>query len=432
MSVTRKKTVISDGITLTELIDETKKTSGIAVYFLSPLEEESSAAKALLPIILTYSCEKYPSLTLHSRRLTELYGASMRGSVQSLADSHEICVSSSFIADRYALDGENISLSAAELLCESIFRPQADSVSKRFTSGDFHLMRSELLDDIDADINDKRKYARKKALKLVFQGEPAAVSARGEREAAAALTEEQAYAEYENLLSSANIEIYCTGCELSSQAKEKLVAEFSALKRKDVYRPIQTPSPIKPQAAFGSDSLDVVQSKMVIAYKTSENDLAAMRVFNGVFGGTPFSMLFSNVREKLSLCYYCSSSYMSLKHVILIDSGVEFSNIERARAEIQNQLDATAAGVFSDELLEQTKLSIVNTCKTIGDTPAGLVDWYHSQCMKPENEIVTPEEMISLTNNVTRDDVIRCAGSLKPDTVYILTGISEDKEAAAK
>ena len=39
-----------------------------------------------------------------------------------------------------------------------------------------------------------------------------------------------------------------------------------------------------------------------------------------LFGGTPNSKLFLNVREKLSLCYYCSASYNSMKGIMLVQA----------------------------------------------------------------------------------------------------------------
>lgn len=42
-----------------------------------------------------------------------------------------------------------------------------------------------------------------------------------------------------------------------------------------------------------------------------------------VFGGGPYSRLFMNVREKLSLCYYCSARLIRGKGIIVIQSGIE-------------------------------------------------------------------------------------------------------------
>lgn len=78
----------------------------------------------------------------------------------------------------------------------------------------------------------------------------------------------------------------------------------------------------------------------------------AARLMNALFGGTPHSMLFRSVREKLSLCYYCASSYDYIKGVMLVDSGVEAAKADEAQAEILRQLDLLRQGAFIDEDLE--------------------------------------------------------------------------------
>ena len=64
-----------------------------------------------------------------------------------------------------------------------------------------------------------------------------------------------------------------------------------------------------------------------------DGDVAAARLMNALLGGTPHSLLFRNVREKLSLCYYCASSYDRLKGILLVDSGVDGQNAGRAKEE---------------------------------------------------------------------------------------------------
>lgn len=133
-------------------------------------------------------------------------------------------------------------------------------------------------------------------------------------------------------------------------------------------------------------------------------------------------MLFMNVREKLSLCYYCAASFAEKSGVMFVDSGVESENIEPARKEIENQLALTAKGEFSDELLEQAKLAMVCALKGADDSPRNIADWYFSDCTKSEEDILSPEKLSELIEKVTKKQVMEFAASLKLDTVYVLTG----------
>ena len=56
------------------------------------------------------------------------------------------------------------------------------------------------------------------------------------------------------------------------------------------------------------ERIDVKQGKLVLGcrvdVKPNDNLAKAMRSFSDIFGGGPYSKLFANVREKMSLCYY--------------------------------------------------------------------------------------------------------------------------------
>ena len=61
-----------------------------------------------------------------------------------------------------------------------------------------------------------------------------------------------------------------------------------------------------------------------------EEEYPAMAMCNAVFGGTTLSTLFMNVREKLSLCYYASSTLEKMKGLILVLSLIHILTCWRA------------------------------------------------------------------------------------------------------
>ncbi len=428
VAITRRKRTIGGGIAFTALTDEKLKTNSFIIHFMMPLTEENAAANAAIPFVLEDTCRAYPDITSFSRRLAALYGANVRGGIRRFSDSQVITFSGGCIADKYALNGEEVSAALLELLCGCIFEPVLENGI--FPEKHFELKKQELIDDIDADINDKRSYAIKKAGKIIFENEPAGIAVKGEKEAAAALTSGQVYKAYENMLRTAKIEIIFVGGSLPEKCEKMLEEKFSSIERDNIYKPEIIPSPAKAEPRFVTEKLDVVQSKMVIGFKhaseadslTSTELLPIAKVFNAVYGATPFSKLFKNVREKLSLCYYCSASYNDSKRTVYVDSGVEGENIEAARKEILNQLDDIRNGSFTDELFEQSKLYLTCALKGVNDTPRAVADWYFGYCLETEEKTLTPESFIERINTVTREQVCEFAGMLKLDTVYVLTG----------
>ena len=130
-----------------------------------------------------------------------------------------------------------------------------------------------------------------------------------------------------------------------------------------------------------------------------------------------------NVREKLRLCYYCSAGYNEQKGVLIVDSGVEKENTEKAEKEIINQLKEMTNGNFDESEIENSVLSIINNIRSVNDSPYALANWYLRQSYSGTN--FTPEQEIERIRSVKKEDITKAAQSFVLDTVYVLTNKGE-------
>ena len=153
---------------------------------------------------------------------------------------------------------------------------------------------------------------------------------------------------------------------------------------------------------------------------------AALTVAFALLGGTPTSILFRTVREKLSLCYYCSAGCERNKGVAFIDSGVAPDKVGAAREEILRQLRLLQAGEFTEEDLEDTRRYLASLFTGMGDSQGALGSYYLSQATLPR--IITPEEGLRELTAVTRDRVIAAAGLWEPACEYLLMPNVEEAE----
>ena len=64
----------------------------------------------------------------------------------------------------------------------------------------------------------------------------------------------------------------------------------------------------------------------------------------GLFGGSPASKLFMNVREKEGLCYYCSSYPAARKNIIFVSCGLEQGFEDKATDAIFHEIDEMKNG----------------------------------------------------------------------------------------
>ena len=173
--------------------------------------------------------------------------------------------------------------------------------------------------------------------------------------------------------------------------------------------------------------MDVTQGKLAMGFRTGgvtcwEEDYPAMAMCNAVFGGTTLSKLFMNVREKLSLCYYASSTLEKMKGLMLVSSGIEFDKFQTGQGrDPGHQLEEIRQGNMEDWELEGAR-------RTVDRRPPG-----HPGCPGPAGGLLAgPDGRRSGDRHrgagapswrqVTREQVAQAAQKLELDTIYFLKG----------
>lgn len=408
-----------NGITVSKIKDEKFKSSCIVIRFIFPLSEKTASCCSLLVDLLATSNSKCPSREQLTERTAELYGSAINAFSYRVGDYQIAGLSINYIGDAYTIGGEAISDTAAEILLDCIFSPHLEN--GRFSEKYFQLRRQELIDLIENSVNNKRQYAVWRAGQIIFENEPCAYSAMGTVETAKNVTQDDLSAAYEMLLTKAAVDItFCGGQDTEKQESYVLKA-FSKLRRECPDKPVfNSPSPLKKQPVFTEEALDISQAKMVMAFKTENTvrNIYADKVMCAMFGGSPTSKLFLNVREKLSLCYYCAAGIIEGKNTMLVDSGVDTDKIPVARKEIIKQLDALKSGDFSDEELYNTKLYISGAFRSNYDSVGDMNAWYFYQFVR--NTGYSPDDAAEIIMSVTREDIINSAKAFNLDTVYVL------------
>ena len=417
MALKIKQESLPDGINITTIEDSKFKSNCVTIRFITNLDEKTASAYALIPNILISCNEKYKTRTEITTKLAKLYGCGMSSNTRKLGNNQMTSIAADFICDNYALDGENISDEISDMLIYCLFSPLVKDGG--FANEEFKLRKQELLDSIDNQINEKRVYAFVRANQTIYKDEPSAIPSYGTKKGAEALTPQSTYEAYKKLLKTAHIEITLAGGQNLDKVKDKLSAAFAKINRSPETFEYISYSPIKNKIAECGDELDVNQCKMVMAFKTDNKNYFANRLMQTMFGGTAFSKLFTNVREKYSLCYYCAASFVEAKGTLAVDSGVEMKNVKKAREEIINQLNALCNGDFTDDEVKNAVLSISGDFKSNYDSIRDIESWYFVQKLRKTN--MTPEDAINALNAVTREQIIESAKSFKLDTVYLMS-----------
>lgn len=402
------------------------KTCRVNVSLAMPLDKDVSS-RAILPFMFQRRCAKYPDFTSFSRVLDELYGASVSAGVIKRGEAQILSFGLTAIDDRFALNGDKVALECMELLLNMIFEPITDGES--FPADIIEQEKRLLTEVIMNEQNDKRRYAMLKCEEAMFADEAYGINRLGTVDEVNALTPDAVYMAWRDVLERSTVQITMVSSMDPEPVAQLIESKFSRIDRHPVKIETQFITGL-PKPEYVTESMPLKQGKLVMGFRTgmrNEDDMMpAMRVAVDIFGGGTYSKLFSVVREKMSLCYYCSAGLFNSKGVVMVQSGIEDANEEKAKSEIVNQLSLTANGEFTDEDFTSSIKSLTDTILGSSDTPEEICSWYASQILR--DKMKSPEEFAEEIKNVDREDVVRVAKTIMLDTVFMLKSNGEAEE----
>ena len=331
------------------------------------------------------------------------------------------------IDEAYAPGADGLTGKVAKLLADLLYDPYVaeGAFSPDYTGGE----RDNLLDRIAAQKNDPRAYAPKRLTELMCKNEPYGASALGTADQAKNITANKLYAAYQRALSEAQIELFYCGTLPAEKVEALFAPVLPERKAQGVYVPHA-----EIVAAPAGEAREVVeeekvgQGKLSLGFRTGGNcmtggDPLAYWVFQVLYGGSTSSKLFLNVREKKSLCYYASAQFVSLKGVMLVNSGIENDAFETARDEILRQLQLCKDGDISPDEIESARKTLTGAWRAMLDEPMQLERYWLMQAIA--GTLLTPEERIEALKGVTRERVVAAAGATALDTVYFMKGVGQ-------
>ena len=407
-------------------------TTRISANFYLPLNAETVAEYALLPFILTTCSKKYPDFSRLNYKLNRLYGASLDASAEKYGDYQLLRITLSVINDRFSLDEESLARRGAELLCGLIFEPSIEN--NAFLKADLDREKRKVIEHIKGEFSEKRIYAKNRLIEEMYKGEAYGLPKCGSIEGVEKITGESLYFAWKKMLETAFVRFHVVGSELPQGLFEVITEKFSEVQRKNIIEPTKTaPTLARTRSKTITENIDVNQGKLVMGFSSevygNDDKSLSLLVAGDIFGGGPYSRLFSFVREKMSLCYYCSARTVRQKGLLTVESGIETENAEKAQKAILNQLKIVKAGKFSDFEFESSKKSICDSLKGYNDSQQSIDMWY---ALKINNgEIYSPEDIAEKISAITRDDVIKAAEGIRLHTVYKLLPL-EAKESEGK
>ncbi len=409
------------------------KTNSVSFFFQDDLREEAAALNALIPAVLRRGSSKYPTFREIALRLQELYGSSFDCGINKKGERQLIQFYIEFVSERFAETGSDLFSKAFDLIYGIITEPLLEN--SEFKHGYLDTEKQNLGEMIKGRVNDKFEYAVERCLEEMCSGEPFSIYEYGLLENLDKIDSGMLYSQYVKMLREYPLQVYITG-DVDSNQTEYAIKKLKELKRGNIKK-LKEPSIEHrdiTEVKNVNEPMEVYQGKLSLGFRTNtaanSQDRFALLVYNGILGGGTHSKLFQNVREKASLAYYVFSRMEKFKGLMVISSGIEAGNRQKAERIILEQLDEVKKGNISDYELDATIKNIETGLQSLKDNHWNIVDFYLGQSIAGTQDSF--DAIAEKVRAVNKNEVVNIAKRVEQDTIYFLKGLSTEKPTEEK
>lgn len=419
-----KKINIKKGIDL-HLIETNKfKTNLLAVFLTTPLQKETVTKNALIPAVLRRGSQNMKTQDEISIALEEMYGASFDCGIDKIGDDQVLKFYLETINNEFLPEQEDNLKKAIDILLEVVFSPLLENnhFNNEYVEGE----KNNLKQVIEGRKDSKASYALERCVEEMYKNNPYSLYKYGNTEDLKNINADNLYEQYKALINNCKIDIFISG-DIKENVKEDVfnnenIEKLNAREAKYIINNKENRKKEEKQEQEVSDIMDVNQGKLIIGLdvlQENDNDKYTALVYNAILGGTPTSKMFQNVREKNSLAYTASSSFIRQKANIFIKCGIDIPNYKKALKIIKEQLEDMKKGEFTDENIDEAKNNIISTIKFIPDEQDTELMYYFSQELSGYE--MSYENYINKVNEIKKEDIVELAKRIQINTIYFLT-----------
>lgn len=405
------------------------KTRHVSVKVCAPIKPDTATSLALLPYIWMEGTLRLPSPEAVMRYADDLYGAVVRTGISKRGTMQ--------VAETFASVPEETSLTnatglfdeALKLAIELAFQPHVEAGAngqRRFPAQAFNRERALHQKRIDSIFDNKSALAYDRCFEEVCRDHPAGIPRLGRSSDLERITPESLYHTHRSLTDNGPIHVYVVGnisdAQRLTEQVSSAIEKVTSLTSPGSVAPIEAVPEQRGHPRQVTDAELVQQGRLNVGYRTGVSyfgrQYAGLMVCNGVLGGFPHSKLFTNVREKASLAYDAFSRLDGLTGVLVVQTGIDIAKYDQALEIILQQVTDVQQGRFTDEELSFTKQALANQFRQAADTPMSGAEVHFQGFLAGQQASL--ENLLSLVDQVTKDDIVEAAQTLQLDTIYFL------------
>lgn len=419
-----KEIQLKNGINLHIIPTNKFKTNLMVVFLTTELNRENVTKNALISTILRRGSKTMPSQEEISKNLEEMYGATFNCGLDKTGDNQVLKFFMETVNDNF-LPKNNINImeNSIQKLIELVFDPYIEN--EGFKEQYVEQEKNRVREWIEARKDNKASYALEQCIEEMYKNQNFGLYKYGYIEDLDNINAKNLFEYYQTLIKECKIDIYISGM-IDEKIVEEKIRKNQIISKLEDRNPKYNNNEIEKgkkaeQENTKEEKLDVAQGKLVLGLDVELEEDAQKYdtlVYNSILGGTANSKLFQNVREKASLAYAASSSYLRTKSNIFINCGIEIENYTKALDIIKVQIKDMKEGKFTDEEVENAKTNILDSIQSIEDEQDSQIIYYFGQEISKTKENL--KEYQEKIKKVTKQDVLNIANKVSIEMIYFL------------
>lgn len=394
----------------------------ISIQFHLPLTKENISKLALVSGIVVDQSQKYVNKVELNKKLDKLYGANY-ALTRTIKGNSLVC---DFVFN--GINGkylnQDILLDQLNFIKEMIYHPHA--TQNAFTEVLFNEAKDNLLYQIKAKKDSAARYAIFQALKIYGGDTPLAFDSLGDKDEVMAIDNHQLYQWYLEIIHNSYYEIAVIG-----DVDEALIKDFFIKNFPKVEQQINLVTYNKNKANLQSisEEADIQQSQLVMVFNGSINmsdkDYYSLAVGCALFGQLPTSLLFSEIREKRSLCYSIYSRLFVFEGGMYVATSMDSSKLAETEELVKTLFTQVQKGEYNPEMVKIAKDMIIDSLRGSYDDYQGILNLAFK--LNHVNEDLTFDKTLELINDVKLSDISKAFKNLNLELVYTYKQRSSDE-----
>lgn len=403
--------------------DKFKKVK-IRINFKEKTTKEKVVYRNMLSLVLLEATKKFNTRRLLDIECENLYNIGVGAGTSNSGNYHLLRFNATFLNEKYTEKG--MMEESFKFFLEFIFNPNV--IDGKFESQTFNNAKNILKEDIESYADNPGRFAFSRIYEIMCPNSVIKYRSTGYIEDLEKVTEENLYEYYKELLTNNEIDIFIIG-NIDVKQMEKIIADnfnIDSIKHEQLAHIVKQDD-FRTEPRVIKENKNINQSILILGSKlkdiTEFERKYVLVLYNYILGGSADSKLFKEVREKNSLCYSISSTHSGIANLEFISAGIDKENYDKAveliKAEIKNMED----GNFTEEDINQAKITFLASLKEIEDTANGIINIYEAHEYLDYDLL---EERAKEIEKVTKEDIINVSKKMYLDTIYLLEGDKKD------